>query len=133
MRLKTEIIVAAELKRAQSLGLFAAILHKGDANAGQIYIVLNKNNSEFMLIGPPFGTSIDDEGQKLWHFPLDELPISQVKLDEYLGKIQKFDPDIYILEIEDKTLEYRPTGILPPQQNVDSLAMKQRADDLFKS
>ncbi|MBL1419157.1 MAG: DUF1491 family protein [Alphaproteobacteria bacterium] len=133
MRLKTEIIVAAELKRAQSLGLFATILHKGDANAGQIYIVLNKNNNEFLLIGPPFGTSIDDEGQKIWHFPLGELSISLGELDEYLNKIRKFDPDIYVLEIEDKTLEYRPTGILPSQQNADILALKQQADDLFKS
>lgn len=132
MRLKTEIIVAAELKRAQSLGLFAAILHKGDGDAGQIFIVLNKNNSEFILIGPPFGTSIDDDGQKLWQFPLGELPISSVEVDQYLNKTRKFDPDIYVLEIEDKTLEYRPTGILPSKQNADILALKQQADDLFK-
>ena len=132
MRLKTEIIVAAELKRAQSLGLFATILHRGDENAGQIYIVLNGNNAEFILIGPPFGASIDDEGRKLWHFPLDELPISQLRLDEYLGKIQKFDRDIYILEIEDKSFKYRPAGVFPPRENAETLAMRQQAEDLFK-
>lgn len=132
MRLKTEIIVAAELKRAQSLGLFATIVHRGDGNAGQIYIILNKNNREFILIGPPFGASIDDDGRKLWYFPLGEAPAQQSVLDEYLNKIQKFDRDIYILEIEDKALEYRPAGFFPPREDPDVLAMKQQAEDLFK-
>lgn len=111
MRLKTEIIIAAELKHAQSLGLFATIIKKGDENAGQIYILVNKNNSEFILIGPPFGTSFNHDGQKLWSYPLGQAPLSQLEIDDYLNKIRNFDPDIYILEIEDKTLKYKPQGV----------------------
>lgn len=53
MRLKTKIIVDAELKHAQSLGLFATILKTGDESAGQIYVVINQNNKQFLLVGPP--------------------------------------------------------------------------------
>lgn len=132
MRLKSEIIIAAELKHAQTLGLFATIVHKGDNSAGQIYIIINKNNTEFILIGPPFGTSIDDDGQRLWSFPLGEAPILQHKADEYLERIQKFDQDIYILEIEDKTLKYRPSGVFAVNEDPDILMMKQQAEDVFK-
>ncbi len=111
MRLKTEIIIAAELRRATSLGLFATVVKKGDMTAGQIYLIINKNNCEFLLIAPPFGASIDEDGQRLWCYPLGQDSVAQADIDGYLSKIEKFDCDIYILEIEDKNLEYRPSGI----------------------
>lgn len=131
MRLKTEIIIAAELKTAQNLGLFATILKKGDLTAGQIYIVIRKFNTDFILIGPPFGTSFDEEGQKLWCYPLGQGILSQQQIDGYLSKIQKFDPDIFILEIEDPLLNYRPNGIFVVNDDEISSVVSD-AEQLFK-
>ncbi|MGL1922063.1 MAG: DUF1491 family protein [Hyphomicrobiales bacterium] len=110
LRLKTEIIISAELRNAQKLGFFSTILKKGDMTAGQIFLVISKYNTEFILIGPPFGSSFDEDGQKLWDFPMGSVVIDQQKLNDYLSKMQNYDPDINILEIEDPSLEYRPTG-----------------------
>lgn len=132
MRLKAEIIIAAELKSAQSLGLFATIAQKGDESAGQIYVIINKNNSEFILIGPPFGASFDSDGQKLWCYPLGEAPITEPQVNEYLQKIGNFDPDIYILEIEDRTLTYRPMGVFTVNEEGEAALLKRQAENLFK-
>lgn len=131
MRLKSEIIVAAELKHSQSLGLFATIIHKGDETAGQIYFILSKNNVDFLLLGPPLGTSFDEEGQKLWDYPLGEGLQTQQQIDDYLSKIRKFDSDIYIVEIEDRTLTYRPVGIFPVSDEGEISPSKQQAENLF--
>lgn len=140
MRLKTEIIIAAELKYAQNLGLFATIIRRGDQSAGQIYLMINSNNLQYILIGPPFGASFDDGGQKIWSYPLGQQPMTEKHVNDYLQKIQKFDPDIYILEIEDKSLEYRPQGVfvidevgaITVDKEDESANAKQLAENLFK-
>lgn len=133
MRLKAKIIIDAELKRAQSQGLFATIINKGDESAGQIYLIIAKNSSENILIGPPFGTSFDENGQKLWQYPLSDKPLNETEVNQYLQKIKQFDSDIYILEIEDKSLTYRPAGIYRLNEQDTKQNAKQLADDFFKN
>lgn len=83
-------------------------------------------------MAPPIGASFDEQGEKLWCLPLGNLPVSQIEIDDYLAKIQKFDRDIYILEIEDKTLNYRPQGHYTVDQDDATVAMKQFAESVFK-
>lgn len=132
MRLKAKIIIDVERKRAHSQGLYATIINKGDENAGQIYLVIAKNSLENILIGPPFGTSFDENGEKLWQYPLSSNPLGEVEINQYLRKIRQFDPDIYILEVEDKTLTYRPSGKFRVNEQDTEQSTKQQAEKLFK-
>ncbi|MCJ8323084.1 MAG: DUF1491 family protein [Rhizobiales bacterium] len=132
MRLKAKIIIDAELKRAHSQGLFATIINKGDESAGQIYVVIVKNSLENILIGPPFGTSFDESGEKLWQYPISGKPIAETDINQYLRKTRQFDPDIYILEIEDKTLTYRPSGKFSLNEQDAQQTAKQQAEQWFK-
>ncbi len=132
MRLKTKIIVESELRRASGLGLFASIIKSGDDSAGQIYFIINKRNQEYLLVGPPMGTSFNDNGEKLWSFPLGNESIELDKINLYLQKIEKFDRDIYVVEIEDKMLKYRPAGVFLNNEDLASRALKQQAELAFK-
>ena len=132
MRLKTEIIIAAEVKRAQSLGLFAALIKKGDETAGQIYVIICRNNTDFLLIGPALGQTINDDGQRVWQYPLGDDILCQDKVNNYLDKIMNFDCDIYILEVEDRDLEFRPMGVYGGVKGHQEDKLKLAADSIFK-
>ena len=49
-RLTTDIVIAAGLRQAASRGIFAAILRKGDARAGAIFVEVEKSATEARLL-----------------------------------------------------------------------------------
>jgi hypothetical protein len=101
MRLKSEIWVGALLRRCASQGLFGAVVKKGAPEAGAIYVLVNHLDGAFHFFGPAPGASIDEEGERRW---IEELPFpcTQQAIDAVLGRRMKSDPDIWIVEIEDR-------------------------------
>ena len=102
MRLKSEIWVSAFLRRWQSQGYYGAVIRKGAAEAGAVYVIVNHLDGTFHLFGPAPGPTYDEEGERRWFEEL-AFPASQDAIDKLLGKRQSADPDIWIVEIEDRT------------------------------
>ena len=102
MRLKSAIWVAAFLRRGQVEGHFGAVLKKGAEEAGAVYVIVNHLDGAFHLLGPAPGSAFNDEGERLW---CEELPFpaSQDAIDALLARRRKSDPDIWVVEIEDRT------------------------------
>ena len=55
MRLKAEIWVHAFLRRSFVQGMYGAVLRKGAAEAGAIYVVINRLDGTVRMLGPPPG------------------------------------------------------------------------------
>lgn len=102
MRLKSEIWVHAFLRRAFVAGQFGAVLRKGAAEAGAIYVVINRLDGTVMLLGPPPGSSIDEAGERLWAEVVPPVTTAEA-VTPFIEKIAKFDPDIWVVEVEDRT------------------------------
>ena len=102
MRLKSEIWVQAFLRTQQALGRFGAVIRKGAPEAGAIYVIVNHLDGTFHLFGPPPGPSHDEEGGRLWAIE-KAPPASQAEVDQFLERRRSFDPDVWVVEIEDKT------------------------------
>jgi len=102
MRLKSAIWVAAFLRRGQAEGHFGAVLKKGAEEAGAIYVIVNHLDGTFHFLAAPPGPAFDDEGERLW---VEEIPYpaNQEAIDTVLARRRKADPDIWVVEIEDRT------------------------------
>jgi hypothetical protein len=96
-RLKTEIRVAAQLRRAASAGAFATIARRGDSDAGAVAIKVYLGARRARL----FVEARDEKGQSVWREPLDG-ETDEAAVDQFLEKETRFDRDLWIVEIEDR-------------------------------
>ncbi|MFD0915881.1 DUF1491 family protein [Pseudahrensia aquimaris] len=101
MRITSEIFISALRRRAESAGAFVMVLAKGEQAAGAIYIVVRRAHGKADLVGPAPQSYFDD-------MPNDrrfETLLSDAEMDavqERLDREKQFDPDVWIIEIDDR-------------------------------
>jgi hypothetical protein len=102
MRLKAEIWVKAYLRRCQVEGADAVLVRRGDSDAGAIYIKISRLDGTASLYGPaPAGLDEAREDRR-WQACLKREPASESDADTYLARQIDFDPDIWIVSVEDR-------------------------------
>lgn len=94
-RLTSDMWVGAYLRRLQLVNIPAFITSKGDATAGAVIIKLNTLDGNACA----FQRSYDLDGNRIWAI-LSEG--TEVEVDASLTKQRSFDPDIWVIEVEDK-------------------------------
>lgn len=103
MRLKSGIWVAAYLRRCQTEGVFGAVRRRGAEEAGAVFVKLALLDGNAVLYAPAPQTSYDDARPVARMFaPTSPQPIAEQSVEERLAREISFDPDIWIVEIEDK-------------------------------
>lgn len=97
MMLSTDIWVAALIRRAELAGAFAVVVRKGDARAGSVLVkVLNRDEDSARL----YSEATRGDGERVWMRPLPSTV--ETELDQYLERSARIDPDIWVVEIEDR-------------------------------
>jgi hypothetical protein len=118
MRLKSHIWVSAYLRRLNSAFISAALIRRGDPDAGAIYIKAARLDGSCQVYAPlsahfaeavPSDALILDDG-RAWE-PVYSPEAKEADADAYLARQAARDPDIWILEAE------MPEGKLLPGQN----------------
>jgi hypothetical protein len=104
MRLKSAIWVAAYVRRCNGEGVFAAVRHRGAEEAGAIFVKLNRLDGTAELFGPAPQSAFDDmrPAERLFSRCLAGEPAPDAKVEERLARELRFDPDAWIVEIEDR-------------------------------
>ncbi len=103
MRLKSAIFVSALIRRCQVEGAFAALLRKGAEEAGAIFVKVARLDGTAALYGPAPQTAFDDAFPADRRFSVLVAPGSpEADADARIAREAKFDPDIFVLEIEDR-------------------------------
>jgi hypothetical protein len=101
MRLKSELWVKAYLRRCQIEGAAAVLVRRGDADAGAIYIKVSRLDGTALLFAPaPAGLDSARE-ERRWQPALQAGPAPERDADAYLARQLEFDPDVWIVEVED--------------------------------
>lgn len=102
MRLKAGIWVKAYIRRCAGAGIPAAVVRHGDDDAGAIFIRVNLLNGTSRLFGPaPAG--LDEAGRDRMLMDLfDGHVASDSDVEATLDRQRAFDPDMWIIEIEDR-------------------------------
>lgn len=97
MLLSTDIWVSALIRRAELSGAFGTVIRKGDARAGAVLVkVLNRPEGTARLYAE--ATRLD--GERVWMQP---APSNQeADLDAYIERAARVDPDIWVVEIDDR-------------------------------
>ncbi len=97
-RLSTELWVSAHLRRCNGQGLFAAVLRKGDAWGGALIVKLNLLDGTFKLLNQ----TRDIDGNVAWLGVQQGALMSETDAATYIERQVKRDPDLWVVEIEDK-------------------------------
>jgi len=104
MRLKSAIWVAAYIRRCHFEGAFAAVRRRGAEEAGAVFIKVNRLDGTADLYGPAPQTAFDHArpSDRAFSPCFPSLPVAEAEAESYLGRELKFDPDIWIVEVEDR-------------------------------
>jgi len=105
MRLKSSIWVSAYLRRCDIEGAFAAVRRRGAEEAGTIFIKLNRLDGSGTLYGPaPQAMFEEARPSERLFTPLvgGEAPAPDADIEARLAKEIRFDPDVWIVEVEDR-------------------------------
>ena len=97
MLLSTDIWVGALIRRVDIGGGFAVVVRKGDPRAGAVLVkVLNRTDGTARLLAE----ATRGDGERVWMQPAasDQEP----DLDRYIERAIRIDPDIWVVEIEDR-------------------------------
>jgi hypothetical protein len=98
-RIATELWVMAHIRQCSAQGIMATVVKRGDDWGGAVVIKLN-------LIGPGFKVltqSRDIDGNIAWLQAKDGAVINETEADEYIARQTQRDPDLWVIEIEDRT------------------------------
>lgn len=97
--LKTDFWASALIRRAEIAGAFAGITRKGDQDAGAVLVKVALMDGRARLYAP----ARDREGERIW-LDLSAGPLGEAEadVDAYIRKRAETDPDLWVIEIEDK-------------------------------
>ena len=98
IRLTTDLWVKAHIRRCQSQGAFAALIQHGDDTAGAILLKLNDLSGNFWVLA----RATDGDGRLYWFYGTGKKAVCEADATTYIEKQMKFDPDLWVLEIEDR-------------------------------
>ena len=101
-RIKADIWVAAEIRRCRVAGIDAYLVRRGDEHAGAILIKHNRLDGDCTVYTP---TSSPDGG-RAWSRGTGEAPVPEADADAYIARQRGYDPDLWVLEIEDPKGEW---------------------------
>src|SRR5436853_2128833 len=104
MRLKSGIWVSAYLRRCRVEGVDAVLRRRGAVEAGAVFIKISRLDGTAQVFGPAPQTAFDEArpSDRSFVLSLKSEPASEADAEAYLARQIKFDPDVWIVEVEDR-------------------------------
>lgn len=97
--LKTDFWALALIRRAQVAGAYAAVARKGDPDGGAVLVKVATLDGRARLFAPARA----GEGERVWlDLSAGALGDDERDVDAHVRKRIETDPDIWVVEIEDK-------------------------------
>jgi hypothetical protein len=96
-KLKAAIQIKAIIRRAEVAGCHAFLVRRGSEEAGALFLKLSRLDGTFMVLNQ----ARRGEGELVWTKPLGDSA-DEAAVSRYLEKQTRFDPDLWIVEIEDR-------------------------------
>jgi len=96
-RLKAGIFVRAIIRRAEVEGAQAFVAKKGVEESGAVFLRVDRLDGQALVLAQ----ARRGEGELVWTRPLGDWA-DEAKVRAYLDKQMSFDPDLWIVEIEDR-------------------------------
>lgn len=95
-RLSAEMLVQALLRQVNQAGGFGVVIRKGDRISGSILIQCVENGANLRVLERMPSLDDNPNWQKIWPQDTD----NKQELSEYLERRYRFDPDIWLIELD---------------------------------
>lgn len=105
-RLTTSFWVQVQVRLCDREAVPAAIVHKGDPDAGTVLLKLNRLADGCTV----YARASTAEGRPAWVAATGPAPVPEAEADAYVTRAIKRDPDLWVLEIEDRHARYTLDG-----------------------
>jgi hypothetical protein len=104
MRLKSAIWVAGYVRRCHIEGAYAVVRRRGAEEAGAVFIKVSRLDGTADLYGPAPQTAFDEArpADRVFSACLRSGTAPEAEAEAYLARELRFDPDIWIVEVEDR-------------------------------
>jgi hypothetical protein len=96
-RLKAGIFVRALIRRAEVAGASAYVVRKGGEEAGALLLKISKLDGTCLVLSQ----ARRGEGELVWVKPIGDVA-DDASARAYFDKQARYDPDLWIVEIEDR-------------------------------
>ena len=101
--MRADIFVSAYLRRCAVEDAPAVLRRRGAAEAGAIFVKIDRLDGSAALYGPAPQTETAARGvDRLWTRMHKDEWISSLEVEDRLAKEIRFDPDLWIIEVEDR-------------------------------
>ena len=100
-RLPVYLWIDAQLKPLNDRGVFYYIQQRGEKNTGTILLKLNG----LMGVCRVLVQQRDLDGKLGWMNAMKKEQVEEADADQYIQRAISRDPDLWVIEIEDKTME----------------------------
>ncbi|MGL5361904.1 MAG: DUF1491 family protein [Bosea sp. (in: a-proteobacteria)] len=103
-RLTSEFWVSAWLRQVALDGHVAVLRKRGAAEAGAIFVKLDRLDGRAALYGPAPQSMADETGERRFVLVIESDPAT---IEERVARERKFDADLWLVEIENRSSDPR--------------------------
>lgn len=101
-RLRSDFWVSAYLRRCAVAGVAAVLRRRGAAEAGAIFITIDRLDGTVTVLGPAPQTETDPEGERRFSPVHKAETLDAVDAEARLQREIRFDGDLWIVAVEDR-------------------------------
>jgi len=106
MGLTTGLWVSAQIRLCDRAFIPAAVVRRGDPDVGTVLLKINRFEVGVTVFTQT--STLDDEPS--WSRGTGPTPVTEAEADAYIARQVARDPDLWVLEIEDRKGEYQMNG-----------------------
>lgn len=106
MGLTTGLWVSAQVRLCDRAFIPAAVVRRGDPDVGTVLLKINRFEAGVTVYTQ--ASTFDDE--PAWSRGTGPAPVPEADADAYIARQVARDPDLWVLEIEDRKGEYKIVG-----------------------
>ena len=96
VRLPAHLEVSALLRSVDAAGGFAAVLSKGERDAGTLLVVITEKGE----ISRAYERMPEPDGSRKWHLVKTQGTENKIEFSDYLARRGIQDPDLWIVELD---------------------------------